>query len=77
VPEYWKFDAMTSYKVTKNSVLQLNLTNLTNELYYAQYYAGHAVPAAGRMATLTYRVSFAPPPPAVDFPVKTARYVSK
>lgn len=77
VPEYWKFDAMASYRVTRNSVLQLNLTNLTDELYYAQYYQGHAVPAAGRTATLTYRISFAPPPPVADLPVKTARYVSK
>lgn len=77
VPEYWKFDLMASYKVTKESTLQLNIYNLTNEMYYAQYYGGHAVPAPGRSATLTYRYHFTPPPPAVDMPLKAARYVSK
>jgi catecholate siderophore receptor len=68
---------MASYKVTKESTLQLNIYNLTNEMYYAQYYGGHAVPAPGRSATLTYRYHFTPPPPAVDMPLKAARYVSK
>ena len=78
VPNYWKLDLMTSYKVTKDSMLQLNIYNLTDELYYAQYYQGQAVPAAGRTAMLTYRYSFVPPPPVVpDYPVKAARYVSK
>ncbi len=77
VPNYWKVDLMTSYRVTKDSMLQLNIYNLTDELYYSQYYAGHAVPAAGRTAMLTYRYSFTPPPPVQDYPVKAARYVSK
>jgi catecholate siderophore receptor len=77
VPEYWKLDLMTSYKVTKDSLLQLNIYNVTDELYFAQYYQGHAVPAAGRTAMLTYRYHFAPPPPVADYPVKAARYVSK
>jgi len=55
VPEYWRFDVMTSYKVAKNHTLQFNIYNLTNELYYAQYYSGHAVPAAGRYASLSWR----------------------
>lgn len=76
VPDYWKFDLMANYRVTKESTLQLNIYNLTDEYYYAQYYGGHAVPAAGRSATLTYRYHFTPPPP-VDYPVKAARYVSK
>ncbi len=77
VPNYWKLDLMTSYKVTKDSMLQLNIYNLTNELYYAQYYAGQAVPAAGRTAMLTYRYSFVPPPPVQDYPVKAAHYMGK
>lgn len=77
VPEYWKLDLMTSYKVTKDSLLQLNIYNVTDERYYSQYYGGHAVPAPGRTAMLTYRVRFTPPPPAVDMPLKAARYVSK
>jgi catecholate siderophore receptor len=55
VPEFWKFDAMLSYKVTPKSTLQLNVYNIGNTMYYAQYYAGHAVPASGRYASLSYR----------------------
>lgn len=58
VPSYWNFDAMASYQFTKNFQVQLNVYNLTNELYYAQYYGGHAVPAAGRYATLRARATF-------------------
>jgi catecholate siderophore receptor len=53
VPSYWRFDAMTSYKINDKMTLQLNVYNLTDEFYYAQYYGGHAVPAAGRYATLS------------------------
>jgi catecholate siderophore receptor len=49
---------MTSYKVHKNHTIQLNIYNLTNELYYAQYYGGHAVPAPGRYASLTWRAKW-------------------
>mgnify|MGYP003939653851 CR=1 FL=1 len=77
VPEYWKLDLMTSYKVTKDSILQLNVYNVTDEHYYAQYYGGHAVPASGRTAMLSYRIRFTPPPPVLDYPVKAAHYVSK
>jgi catecholate siderophore receptor len=56
VPEYWKFDAMVSYKVDNKSTIQLNIYNITDELYYGQYYQGHVVPASGRYASLSYRV---------------------
>jgi catecholate siderophore receptor len=52
---------MTSYKVTKNSTLQLNIYNLTDAKYFAQYYQGHAVPASGRWAMLSWRVRLEPP----------------
>ncbi|MEP9380222.1 TonB-dependent siderophore receptor [Aquabacter sp. CN5-332] len=58
VPSYWNFDAMASYQINKNFQVQLNIYNITNELYYAQYYGGHAVPAAGRYAALTARATF-------------------
>jgi catecholate siderophore receptor len=58
VPDFWRFDLMTSYKVHKNHTIQLNIYNLTNELYYAQYYGGHAVPAPGRYASLTWRAKW-------------------
>lgn len=65
VPSFWKFDAMAAYKVTRNSTLQLNVYNIGNELYYANYYAGHAVPASGRYAALSYRIRFEPEPAVI------------
>ena len=47
---------MTSYKLTPKTLLQLNIYNITDELYYAQYYQGHAVPAPGRSASLSLRM---------------------
>jgi catecholate siderophore receptor len=58
VPSYWRFDAMASYKVHPKMTLQFNVYNLTDEFYYAQYYGGHAVPAAGRYATLSLKTSW-------------------
>jgi catecholate siderophore receptor len=55
VPAFWKFDAMVSYKVDDKSTVQLNIYNLTNELYYSQYFGNNVVPASGRWASLTYR----------------------
>jgi len=47
---------MAMYKIDSKSSLQLNIYNLTDELYYAQYYGSQAVPAPGRWASLSYRV---------------------
>jgi catecholate siderophore receptor len=55
VPAFWKFDAMVSYKVDDKATVQLNIYNLTNELYYSQYFGNNVVPASGRWASLTYR----------------------
>ncbi|RJS25356.1 TonB-dependent siderophore receptor [Corallococcus sp. H22C18031201] len=57
VPNYWRFDAFASYAVSRYDI-QLNVNNLTNTLYYEQYYAGQAVPAKGRSALLSGRVRF-------------------
>jgi catecholate siderophore receptor len=55
VPSYWRFDAMTSYKISSNWIAQLNIYNLTNEYYFAQVYNNWAVPGASRSAALTLR----------------------
>lgn len=55
VPEYWKVDAMLNYKIDQHTSLQLNVYNITDAFYYAQYYAGQAVPASGRWASLSLR----------------------
>lgn len=57
VPNFWRFDAFASYSFGRLD-LQLNVNNITNELYYDQYYSGHAVPAEARSASLTARYSF-------------------
>ncbi|MFK3683211.1 TonB-dependent receptor [Pseudomonas sp. NPDC088890] len=59
VDSYWRYDAMASYKLTKNIDLQLNVQNLTNEVYYDKAYGAHyANQAAGRTALLTTSVHF-------------------
>jgi catecholate siderophore receptor len=55
VPEYWKVDAMVNYRIDKHTSVQLNVYNITNEFYYAQYYQGQAVPAPGRWASLSLK----------------------
>jgi catecholate siderophore receptor len=57
-PAYWKFDAMASYKVNNYASLQLNIYNITNELYYSEYYSGQGVPAPGRYAALSLKVKY-------------------
>ena len=40
-----------------NSALQ-DAINLTDKLYYSQYFGGNVVPASGRWASLTYRTKW-------------------
>lgn len=59
VDSYVRYDAMAAYKLTKNVDLQLNVQNLTNEVYYDKAYSTHfANQAAGRTALLTTSVHF-------------------
>ncbi|MCH4871878.1 TonB-dependent receptor [Pseudomonas sp. TMW22091] len=59
VPAYTRFDAMASYKLTKNIDLQLNVQNLTDKTYYDKAFSTHfANQAAGRTALLTTSVHF-------------------
>ncbi len=57
VPRYWRVDAFARYAFASADV-QLNLNNLTDALYYEQYYSGHAVPAEGFNANLTFGLRF-------------------
>ena len=47
VPDFWRFDAYASYAFS-HVELQLNVSNLTDALYYQEYSGGQAVPAEGR-----------------------------
>jgi catecholate siderophore receptor len=58
IPDYWKFDAMMSYKVNDKATLQFNIYNITNKYYYAQYFGNNVVPASGRWASLSLRVRY-------------------
>ncbi|NWE13975.1 TonB-dependent receptor [Pseudomonas yamanorum] len=59
VPSYTRYDAMASYKLTKNVDLQLNVQNLTDKTYYDKAFAAHfANQAAGRTAMLTTSFHF-------------------
>lgn len=59
VDAYWRYDAMAAYQLTKNLDLQLNVQNLTNEVYYDKAYASHfANQAAGRTALLSTNFHF-------------------
>jgi len=59
VDSYVRYDAMAAYKLTKNVDLQLNVQNLTNEVYYDKAYSTHfANQAAGRTALLTTAFHF-------------------
>lgn len=59
VDSYWRYDAMASYKLTRNVDLQLNVQNLTDEVYYDKAYSTHfANQAAGRTALLSTNVHF-------------------
>lgn len=54
---------MADYMVNPHFDLRLNLTNLTNKLYFRSvYYTGtdenHAIPGAGRTAMLTASFSY-------------------
>lgn len=62
VPGYVVWNAMVSYKVTKDLALQLNGINLFNKLYWdAPYYTSaaenHVIPGAGRSGMLSIRLS--------------------
>ena len=41
VPSYWRYDAMATYRLTKNVDLQLNVQNLTDKRYFDQVFAPH------------------------------------
>jgi catecholate siderophore receptor len=59
IPSYWRYDAMATYRLSKNLDLQLNVQNLTDERYFDQIYQNHyAHVAAGRTALLSTNFHF-------------------
>src|SRR5262249_45219150 len=59
VPDYWRYDAMASYEVGSKINLQLNVQNLTDEVYFARPYQSHyAQLGPARSAVLSATLSF-------------------
>jgi catecholate siderophore receptor len=63
VPSYGELNAMVSYRVNRHLELQLNVNNLTDQLFfYGLYYTGpdenHAIPSPGRTFLFTARLHF-------------------
>jgi catecholate siderophore receptor len=59
VPSYWRYDAMATYRLTKNVDLQLNVQNLTDKRYFDQVFQTHyAHVAAGRTALMGVNFHF-------------------
>ncbi|WP_263474478.1 TonB-dependent receptor, partial [Pseudomonas aeruginosa] len=57
VPDYWRYDAMASYKLSKNVDFQLNVQNVFDKKYFDKAYAAHyASQAAGR--TILFSTNF-------------------
>ena len=63
VPAVTVWNAMTSYRINPHLTAQLNVINLTDELYYGGFYfttpsENHAVPSPGRTVKVALRASF-------------------
>jgi len=59
VPDYVTFDAVASFEVNSRTRMQLNLQNLTDEVYFTRPYASHyAAIGAGRSALLSINLTF-------------------
>ncbi|MBC3940874.1 TonB-dependent siderophore receptor [Sphingomonas albertensis] len=59
IPDYWRFDARASYKLTDNIDLSVNAQNVTNKTYFSQTYTSHfASIAAGRTVFGTVNLRF-------------------
>jgi catecholate siderophore receptor len=56
IPAHWRFDSLSEYKFSQHFSAQLNVINITNELYYDALYRAatpFAFVAPGRAAYLT------------------------
>ena len=58
VPAYTLLDAMLRYRVSDSLTIKLNLTNLTNELYFDQLHPWHVVPGPGFTSMLAFNVTW-------------------
>ncbi len=57
-PSYTVFDAMLRYRASSTTAIKLNVTNLTDELYFEQLHPWHVVPGPGLTATLAVNMLY-------------------
>ncbi|MDX1499434.1 MAG: TonB-dependent receptor, partial [Woeseiaceae bacterium] len=58
VDDYWSFDAMVEYRLTENTLIKLNVTNITDEYYIDQLHPWHVVPGPGTTTVLALNTVF-------------------
>lgn len=61
LPDHWRFDALAEYELSKNVDLQMNIVNITDELYYDAFYrsgAPYVYVAPGRSGYLTVKFKY-------------------
>ena len=59
IPSYWRYDAMAAFNVNDRFNLQLNVQNLTDEVYFIRPYRNHyAALGAARSAVLSVMFDF-------------------
>jgi catecholate siderophore receptor len=58
VPSYSVYDAMVRYRLSDALTFKLNVTNLTDELYFEQLHPWHVIPGPGRTAMFAINAAF-------------------
>jgi catecholate siderophore receptor len=61
LPSHWRFDALAEFEVSRHMDLQLNVINITDELYYDAFYRSpspYVYVAPGRAAYLTAKFKY-------------------
>ena len=59
IPQYWRYDAMASFELSSRVDLQINVQNLTDEVYFTRPYQSHyASLGAARSAVVSATFDF-------------------
>ncbi len=59
IPEYWRYDAMAAFTISRKVSLQVNVQNLTDETYFVRPYQNHyASLGPARSAVISAKIAF-------------------
>ena len=59
IPDYWRYDAMAAFTISRKVNLQVNIQNLTDETYFVRPYQNHyASLGAARSAVVSAKINF-------------------